>query len=75
MRNQSEVENGTPEVAQHVMLGKILRNLDEVNKDKKLIVLCETGGRSAIAVSVLKANGFKDVVNMVGGYVNWVATK
>lgn len=73
VRNQSEVEEGAPEKSQHVMLGTLLRHLDEVKTDKKLVVLCELGGRSAIAVSVLKAKGFDDVVNMTGGYARWVA--
>lgn len=73
VRNQAEVEEGAVEESQHVMLGTLLRHLDDVKTDKKLIVLCELGGRSAIAVSVLKANGFEDVVNMSGGYAGWVA--
>jgi len=34
-------------------------------------VYCRTGGRSAIAASLLRAHGVEDVRNMVGGYEAW----
>lgn len=73
VRNQAEVDDGFIENSQHVMLGTLLRRLDEVETDKKIIVQCQSGVRSAIAITVLKANGIDNVINMLGGYSRWVA--
>jgi rhodanese-related sulfurtransferase len=51
---------------------------DEINKldkEKKVMVYCKSGGRSAGAVSVLKQNGFKNIVELDGGYLAWIKTK
>ena len=35
-----------------------------------MVVHCQTGARSAIAASVLRANGI-DAVNLTGGFAAW----
>ncbi|WP_332645465.1 MBL fold metallo-hydrolase [Lysinibacillus sp. 54212] len=71
VRNLTEYNEGHIEEAQHIMVGTLKNRLDEV-PNKKLIVQCQAGGRSAIAASVLKANGFHNLVNMTGGYSQWI---
>ena len=38
-----------------------------------IVVHCQGGTRSAIAASVLQANGMDDVTNLVGGFREWAA--
>lgn len=45
--------------------------LDEIPKDKKILVYCRTGRRSAQASEILVNNGFNEVYNMEGGIVEW----
>ncbi|NLY78991.1 MAG: MBL fold metallo-hydrolase [Lysinibacillus sp.] len=71
VRNLTEYEEGHIEGAKHIMLGTLRKRLDEV-PDGKLIMQCRSGARSAIATSILKANGFEDVINLAGGYLAWV---
>lgn len=71
VRNLTEYQEGHIEGAQHIMVGTLKNRLDEVPADKKLIVQCQSGGRSAIAASILKANGYHNLVNMAGGYGQW----
>lgn len=71
VRNQTEFDAGHIENAQHIMVGTLAKRLDELQITKKIIVQCQGGARSAIAVSVLKANGIHDVVNLTGGYMAW----
>lgn len=40
-------------------------------RDKQVIVYCATSGRSAMAAAVLQMMGFKNVINMAGGYTRW----
>ncbi|MFJ7935621.1 rhodanese-like domain-containing protein [Sporosarcina sp. NPDC096371] len=71
VRNQTEFDAGHIDRANHVMLGTLRNRLDEVQTDKKIIVQCQAGARSAIAASILQANGVKNVVNLTGGYSSW----
>lgn len=39
--------------------------------DKKLILYCGTGGRSALAAKTLLEMGFPEVASLAGGYASW----
>ncbi|CAL5188158.1 unnamed protein product [Lathyrus oleraceus] len=45
------------------------------NKEDHIIVGCQIGVRSLSATSELLADGFKNVKDMGGGYVEWVRNK
>ncbi|GEN84841.1 Zn-dependent hydrolase [Sporosarcina luteola] len=66
VRNDSEWNKGHLEEANHLFLGKL--RTAEIPTDKKLLVHCQSGARSAIASSILKARGFETVKHMAGGY-------
>jgi rhodanese-related sulfurtransferase len=44
-----------------------------LDKDKLYIVYCRTGVRSSAARDIMEEAGFKHVINMTGGYSDWVA--
>jgi len=73
VRNQSEWDSGHIPGAHHIMLGNLTDKLDEVPKDKKIIAHCQSGVRSAIGTSLLLKNGYKDVLNLEGGFNAWEA--
>ena len=53
---------------QHIPLDELDDRLDEVNKEKQIIVYCATGNRSKRAIAILKENGFtNELVNLKGG--------
>lgn len=66
VRNDEEWNRGHLDSAHHTFLGKLRST--ELPEDKKLLVHCQSGVRSAIASSVLKARGFQTVKQMAGGY-------
>lgn len=70
VRNQSEWETGAIPQAQHHFLGRLPETLDQIPRDRPVVVQCLSGGRSAIAASLLQARGF-DVINMAGGITAW----
>ncbi|KAK7406825.1 hypothetical protein VNO78_08459 [Psophocarpus tetragonolobus] len=45
------------------------------NKEDHLIVGCQSGVRSQCATSDLLSDGFNNVKDMTGGYVDWVRNK
>ncbi|QDT04793.1 Beta-lactamase hydrolase-like protein [Rubripirellula lacrimiformis] len=71
VRSNDEWNESHIEQAQHRFLGRLPNNLEDLPKDKKLVVHCRSGARSAIAASVLQAAGVKQVINLTGGYMAW----
>jgi adenylyltransferase/sulfurtransferase len=58
--------------AELVPLGKINAYADRIEKDKKVIIHCRSGKRSADAVSLLqKKYGFNNLYNLKGGILAW----
>ena len=45
--------------------------LEDVEKDKKIVLHCHTGARSADALNILRSMGFKNLKNLVGGIDAW----
>ncbi|MFE5259598.1 MBL fold metallo-hydrolase [Streptomyces coelicoflavus] len=64
-------ENGFIEDALHISLGELPGRLDEVPRDKPLVLHCAGGHRSSIAASLLRHHGFTDVSDVLGGYTAW----
>lgn len=71
VRSKGEWEDGHIPQAKHVMLGHLQEQAHTIPHDKPILVYCKTGGRSAIAASLLQVHGFKDVQSLVGGYEEW----
>jgi len=50
----------------NIPVERILVRKNEIPKDKPVILYCASGARSAYAAHLLKAEGYKDVVNAGG---------
>ncbi|MGI9551419.1 MAG: rhodanese-like domain-containing protein [Aurantibacter sp.] len=48
------------------------KQFENFEKDKTIYVYCKKGGRSAKAVHLLDSLGFKNVVDLEGGYDSWI---
>ncbi|MEQ1861377.1 MAG: MBL fold metallo-hydrolase [Chthoniobacteraceae bacterium] len=53
--------------ALHVPLPSLPRRLEQIPRDRALAVMCGSGYRSSIAASLLMANGFTKLQNVMGG--------
>ncbi len=73
VRSQEEWNAGHIEQARHHFLGRLPASAEQLPQDQTLVVQCRSGARSAIGASVLQAAGFKNVVNLTGGYTAWKA--
>ncbi|MGZ4739578.1 MAG: MBL fold metallo-hydrolase [Ilumatobacteraceae bacterium] len=73
VRNPGEVARGTIAGARKISLPELLTNLDQLDRTAPTVVFCASGYRSAIASSLLRAHGFSDVSDLVGGYTAWQA--
>jgi len=54
-----------------IPLGDLPNRLNEVPKDKEVVVVCRTGHRSAQGRDILKNAGFSKVTSMAGGVTQW----
>lgn len=68
VRKESEFETQHIESSINSPLSQVHENLDLINTNEKLYVHCGSGYRSVIAISILKANGFDNLIDISGGY-------
>lgn len=52
-------------------LSTIAGHLDEIPKDRQVLLLCASGGRSARLTQYLRANGWDKITNVSGGIIAW----
>jgi molybdopterin/thiamine biosynthesis adenylyltransferase/rhodanese-related sulfurtransferase/molybdopterin converting factor small subunit len=55
-----------------IPLGDIPKRYGELNPDEEIVVHCKMGGRSAKAADFLRSVGFKRVLNLKGGILDWI---
>lgn len=72
-RTPDEFKLGSIEGSVNISLQTIRERLDEIPKNKKIIVFCGTGLRSYFSVRILMQNGFNEVYNLSGGYITYEA--
>lgn len=72
VREPDEFAAGHISDALHIPLGALPARLPEVPDDRRLIVVCRSGHRSARATAYLRQEGL-DAVNLDGGMRAWVA--
>ena len=59
--------------APNIPMGYLSDRLGEVEADRPVVLHCETGARSTIAVSLLQAKGYRNVLNFTGSVRDWKA--
>jgi sulfur-carrier protein adenylyltransferase/sulfurtransferase len=55
-----------------IPLGDIPKRAGELDPDREIVMQCKVGGRSAKAADYLRSIGFKRVLNLKGGILDWV---
>ncbi len=61
--------------AELIPLGEIPARFSEISKDKKVVIHCKMGGRSANAIQYLEQNhGYDNLYNLEGGIIAWLTT-
>lgn len=73
VRSQSEFDEGHIPSARNIHLGYLPDFDTEVDVNTAVLVNCQSGYRSSIAASVLLKKGYREVLNLAGGYDAWSA--
>ena len=79
IRDGEELKNGKINGSVHASRGMLEFYADEslpyhkpeFDKNKRLILHCASGGRSALAANTLKEMGYNNVAHMDGGFKAW----
>ena len=75
VRTHDEYKLGTIPGFINIPVDEVREHLDELPKEKPIVVTCAVGLRGYLAYRILVQNGFKHVRNLSGGYKTWsVAT-
>ncbi len=71
VRTPGEYRDGhIPDVV-NIPLDELEKRMGEVPKDKKVVLICRTGNRSAEGTRLLRGKGFANVFNSTGGMSSW----
>ncbi len=64
-------ELGHAPATQLIVLSTLPGKISTLPKDKPIVFICRSGGRSAQAAAYAKSEGFSQVYNMIGGMLLW----
>lgn len=72
VRTVGEFEDGHLPNAVNIPLDQLGRRINEVPKDKPIIVVCATGSRSRTGSTIIARAGHGEVYNLQGGTMAWM---
>ena len=75
VREPSEWRAGHIAGATLISLGTLAQRMHELPRDREIVVVCQSGARSASASRALQAAGFTRVYNLSGGMLAWSRQK
>jgi len=73
VRTLNEFETSHLRGALHLPLDEIRFRIEELPRDRAIVVYCRSGYRAHLALRILKENGFARVTNVTGGYLSMIA--
>lgn len=57
----------------HIPMGEVLNRLDEIPKDKPVVIHCQSGARGQKLTQVLHNLGYNNVTNLEGGLESYLS--
>lgn len=73
VRTNMEYSLGNIDGSVNIPVDELRDRLDEIPKDKEILVYCQVGLRGYLACRILSQHGFKSVKNLSGGYKTYKA--
>jgi phage shock protein E len=66
VREPQEYNSGNVEGSINIPMSKLLgdvKELEGIPKDAKIVLYCRTGSRSGVAIEILRAKGYTNLIN------------
>ncbi len=73
VRTPEEVKGGMIAGAVNIPVDELRERINDLDKNKEIVVYCRVGLRGYVATRILKSHGFKNIKNLVGGYLTYSA--
>ena len=73
VRNLNEYETAHVKGALNIPVDELRFRLEEVPRDRPILVYCRSGFRSHLALRILKEHGWSNVRNLTGGFIAMTA--
>jgi len=71
VRGPDEHAAGFIPTSRNIPLGSLMQYMDDIPTDRAVVIHCQGGTRSAIATSLLDAQGRTNIFNLSGGFQAW----
>lgn len=71
VRTPGEFKGRSIKGFKNIPLDQLQNKASSLSKDKEVVVICQSGMRSARAAKILKDLGFKNITNVKGGMSAW----
>lgn len=71
VRTPAEYREGHISGVQNIPLDELAQRSNEVPQDKKVLLICRSGRRSAEGTELLRGKGFNNVYNVTQGMLAW----
>lgn len=71
IRSEAEIAQGVLPSAQHLPMHLIPLKMNDLPKDRDVILYCRSGARSYQACAYLAQQGVGNVLNLSGGIIDW----
>jgi hydroxyacylglutathione hydrolase len=55
----------------NIFSGYLENRINEIPRNRKLVLVCNIGNRASLAASILTRSGFRNVHNVLGGMIAW----
>ncbi|MCB0284039.1 MAG: MBL fold metallo-hydrolase [Calditrichae bacterium] len=71
VRGANEFREGHIKNARNIHLGSLKERINELDKNREIVMHCAGGDRSSTACSILQKAGFQKITNLSGGFSAW----
>jgi len=71
VREAFEREVASIDPSLHIPMGDVPSRLEEIPRDRQVVVYCHSGARSMVVAGFLHEQGFERVANLSGGIDAW----
>ncbi len=71
IRSEAEVRQGVLPGSEHLPMHLIPLKMQDLPRDRDVVLYCRTGARSYHACAFLEQQGVRNVYNLRGGIIDW----